>query len=172
MPPRASRTARERSFTVYPPASVGPAIGGAKTRPANVALGIIGHLLGDAAVEVATLFTPDEWGVIALAMEGDADRTPAVQPDDPDPASVLASLLRQAQARYRAGDRLAKGEKGRKAMDGLVDRVASLGYVQAWAVVVAVRFVREHPKRAGQGPWWDLAFRREVLAQVAAEKEE
>jgi hypothetical protein len=179
-PPRPPRPAARRKgmMSVNPPFEVTAALGGYRTRTLTEAVRITAQLLGEAAVEVASMFSPDEWWVLAEAY---ADRL--IEPENPSPGYTLARLVERAQSRYRVAEKLASlseggagkdANNGHKVVAALARRLERLSYLHAWAVIVAcqVRQAHYHELKPGD-PWWDLAFRRNFIKpRQAAEDEE
>src|SRR5262245_15204628 len=85
-------------MSVYPPAEVAAALGAFKTVELTQAIRIAAQILGQAATEVAALFSPAEWAVLAEVL---ADRL--VEPELPHPGTLLADLVAQAASRFGLG---------------------------------------------------------------------
>ena len=159
LPPR-----RERGvMSVSPPFEVAGAIGGYRTTQLNQAVRLAAQLLGDAAVEVAGKFSPQEWALLGSVY---VDRI--VDPELPDPGRLLARLLERSQQRYRVAEETLglTAAKADEAVAALVGRLEGLSYVGAWAVVVACQ-VRQALAKTGdltaESRWWDLAWRQKHI---------
>jgi hypothetical protein len=152
------KAVEKQGMTCYPPAEVAAAVGRFATTELTQAIRIAAHLLGQAGGEVAVTFSPDEWGVLAEVLE-DA----VLMPEVSTPGAVLADLTEQAASRLGLG----RSPDGKPPKEGAIaDRLRRLTYPQAWAVLIAVKFRKEHADRIPEGArWWELPVRWQVLQQ-------
>jgi hypothetical protein len=144
--------------SVNPPVWVAPALGGFKSVELTRAIRYAAAWLAQAAAEVAPMFSPDEWAVIAAAL-----REPVIEPELPNPGPTLAAFVEMAHRNYGVGKTL-EGGKGGEGVKSIAERLAALSAVQAAAVLVAVRFHCEHADELEEGEaWWEMAVRWEHL---------
>ena len=142
-------------MSVNPPWDVGPVLGGYRTVTLTQAVRIAAHLLAEATSEVARMFTPAEWDLIAEAL-----KVRVFEPEAPNPAAFLASLIGRAQLLYEPREPASKDKAGAP----LLDRVSQLSYLQAWAVVMAAQFRWEVAESLKDGEhWWEPAVRAKHL---------
>lgn len=144
-----------RVMSVNPPAEVAGPLGGYRTRPLSQGCRIAAYLVSDAAVEVAAMFTPEEWEALAVAL-----KDKSIEPEVPEPGDFLARVVDRHASHYG----LALPDRGGKSAQALVGRLRKLLYTQAWAVLIAVQFRHEHAGPWAEGDhWWELAYRAERL---------
>jgi len=147
-------------MSVNPPYEIAAAVGGYRTVVLTQGLRVLAHMLSDAAVDIAPLFSPEEWGLLAEAWQ-----EKAIEPELPNPGYNLARIVQRAHTHYRIGDRLTGPEKKQsQLMEKLVSRLEALTYAQAWAILAACQWRWDYYKELKpEDPWWDLAFRRQVV---------
>ena len=158
MPPE--RKAQKSMMSVNPPYEVSAALGDYRTVTLTQAVRCAAQLFGDAALEVASKFTPEEWELLAEAYQ---DRT--IEPELHNPEHILADMVERAHARYNIGATLkTKPADTEKAVASVVERIRELDYCQAWAVVIACQFRWRCPVEGKQ--WWKLEYRRQYLNEA------
>jgi hypothetical protein len=141
---------RNRPQSVYPPWVCGQILGGSSSRAFTQAIRCWAHLIAETAPQVAPLFSPEEWDVLARAS---ASRHWDWDPESARPGDALfESLRRLVQLRDPGG--LANID-----WEDLAARLRRLNYVQAWAVITALQWRHQAGARA-KGEWWTLPARR------------
>jgi hypothetical protein len=146
-------------MSVNPPVEVTASVGAYRTVALTQAIRVVAHLLGDAAVRVASAFTPPEWGVIARSFQGRQ-----VEPEHPMPGHSLARIVERSHHHYRTGSSLGKGAD--QAVEKVVARLEKLEYLDAWAVIIACQFYWDRQDQLESEPdfkWWELPQRRELI---------
>lgn len=146
------------TFTFRGPYELASAIGDFADPEARRALKIVAYDLSAAGAEVEAAFSPEEWRLLARALETRFDPS-ELSPDDPHAAATLGSFVAQGLVRL--------GGVARADRDALAGRVSELTRHQAWAVYVACEFVARHGDEVGEGAaFWDRSVRQETLSRV------
>lgn len=121
----------------------------------NQALECWADLVGRATDRNAERFGPEEWCYLA-----DCGNGTLWEPAFANPGALLAHQVRDADAFEGLG---AKWLRGPAEVSALAEKLAGLGYAEAWAVILAVQFFWDHHEAIDvQGQeWWTLRFRAE-----------
>ena len=154
-----------RAITLRAPGDLAGPLGAFADPELRRALKIAAFHLRQAARDVGTLFSDEEWHLMARALE-DRIEDLELSPDAPDPGRTLAAFVEQGLARLEtAGAKKAASDKP------LVERVAELTHLQAWALVIAVDFEFRHRDELAEGArWWEVATRWQLLRPTAGQE--
>lgn len=157
MPPP-ERAKRGLLMSVNPPDDVAASLGDTKTVQFNQAIRIASVVLGDAAKEVAARFTPGEWKFLAEVLENRS-----IEPEQPDPGSLLASYINRAFDLYGADLSTNKDAKA----TAVAEKLGQLGYLETWAVMVACQFYWKYGDEFPPATrWWELGPRHSFLSAL------
>lgn len=140
-------------MSVYPPAHVAVPLGGYRTKPLSNGIRMAAHLVANAAVNVASRFAPVEWEYVYKSFNGRE-----VEPESNRPGHHLAEAVEQHHARFGAKDVL-DGKDVEKSVSKLCDKLRQLDYLQAWAMLIAIRWREEYDHETAKDGWWTLAYR-------------
>lgn len=106
-----------------------------------------------AGADIADRFSPREWVAIADACNGTIMLSLGSLPGNLLAANV-ADAIRLDNLAYRHG-------LGKDEASGLPRRLSELGYLEAWAVIVAIEWVFAQDNLPAEAPWWRPDYRRE-----------
>lgn len=151
--PRRKNAAQRDMMSVYPPRSVGPALGGYRSVPFSTALRVAANILGEANLEAGKKLTAREWEFVYKSL-----RERGIDPDVPRPGGYLAEIVNMRQAHFGAGAELDQKNPA-AAVTQLANKLAELSYLQAWAVIISCKWREENePDEAGTD-WWTIRYR-------------
>lgn len=134
---------RKRNITIFPDRLDCAVVGPAGPQLAR-AIACWARLVRDGAESLT--FTPAEWEGLAKALAQPYKLDRRFLPDG-EPAELISTILADA---------------GNKEM---ADKVARLGRIQAWAVVVACEFRNNHPILPRGAAWWTPEYRYDYHAR-------
>lgn len=148
------KPARSRDMmSVYPPKSVGPALGGYRSVPFSQALRIAAHVLAEANLLVAKKLTPKEWDYVYQSMLGRS-----VDPEASRPGGYLAEVVQATHTHYGMGSELG-GKDPASAVEALAKKLQDLDYLQSWAVIISCTWRQEMEPESAAAEWWTLRHR-------------
>lgn len=159
-------------MSVYPSWEVAAALGGYKSNPFTRALRIAAQVVGDAAVEVADRFPPEEWEVLRVVVGARQ-----WEPELPNPGNGLAESVERAHQRMNLAQHLGLGKstpdvaKTDKAVQNLARKLRDLSYLESWAVIIAVMWRLERDDVKPGDRWWTITYRAEKIEAEKPAKE-
>jgi hypothetical protein len=117
----------------------------------------------------------DEWCLLAELL-----KDIRVEPEFPNPGELLRTAFEDAQTLEKVGQKWFRSEfdgelaaKGlERAVKGLAEKLRTLDYVHAWALITAVQWYWDHNERIDfrKDPWWTHAFRRQPDSSRALQR--
>ncbi len=140
-------------MSVYPPRSVGPALGGYRSVPFSTALRVAAHALGEANLAVSGKLTEKEWNYVQKSLVG---RT--IDPEAARPAALLVEAASQRHLHQHRGSEL-DAKNPDLGVVALVKKLHELDYFSAWAVIIACKWKEEYEPDGAEPGWWTMKYR-------------
>lgn len=157
-------TVQRDMMSVYPPRSVGPALGGYRSVPFSTALRIAANILGEANLIVSRKLTDKEWGYVQRSLV-----LRAIDPEGARPNAYLAEAVTMRHAHMGKGVELDQKNPD-AAVAALAKKLHELDYAQAWAVLIACKWQEEYGKDGSGVEWWTMKYRAQEEQRLAEAK--
>jgi hypothetical protein len=128
---------------------------GASTAQLNQAIACWAELITQSSADNAKAFSREEWCLLAEALNG-----VKCDPSEAAPGNAMASALEEAERNEGFGTKWL-GEGRDPELEALLERMRTLDYAHAWAVILAVQWYWAHYEavRLSEEPWWTLQYR-------------
>lgn len=157
--------ARERLMSVYPGTWVDPIIM-RSSLSYNQAIECFSVIIGPITVQVETMFTRSEWNFVWDCTENSIQ---TIRPIAGEPGLSLSQQVADAQAVRGVGSRHF-GNRFRSRVEEVRAKLRSLGYLPAWAVILALQWRSKNPEITPEkDEWWTLAARQKGLKPSTTE---